>query len=352
MHGLKVEKVHQLLNRNERTVLIMAANKKRPTHSVVSYFCGCGGLDLGFRGGFNYHNKRYKKLPFNILKAYDNEPRCIETYNDYFGANHAVEKDLSTADPKDMPKADILIGGFPCQEFSSCGPLGGLESERGQLYKTMIAYMEEHKPLMVVGENVINLERMEDGEVLKTITSDLKKAGYEVMVWNWFAPDYGVPQRRTRLFIMCVRNDIFKKYGFPEEPSPKFEEKDYRSVEWAIGDLVEVTDNSIPNQGEYFNASRAKKGNGQGDESNKKDKPAYTIRANPKSRVQFHYSLDRRLTVRECARIQTFPDDFTFKFSKTVNISQIGNAVPPILAYTVAESVAEFLGKMEGEEKK
>lgn len=96
-------------------------------------------------------------------------------------------------------------------------------------------------------------------------------------------------------------------------------------------------------------ASKAKKGNGQGDESNHKDKPAYTIRANPKSRVQFHYSLGRRLTVRECARIQTFPDNFRFKFSKTVNISQIGNAVPPVLAYQVAKSVANYLNRI-GEE--
>lgn len=328
----------------------MAANKERSTYSVVSYFCGCGGLDLGFRSGFKYHDEDYNKLPFTILKAYDNEPRCIETYNDYFGANHADVKDLATADPKEIPKADILIGGFPCQEFSSCGPLGGLESERGRLYQTMIAYMKEHKPIMVVGENVINLERMEKGQVLKIIKTDLAEAGYEVRVWKMFAPDYGVPQRRTRLIIMCVRDDIYKKYGFPEEPVPEFQNR-YRSIEWAIGDLVTITDNAVPNQGEYFGASKAKKGNGQGDESNKKDKPAYTIRANPKSRVQFHYSLDRRLTVRECARLQTFPDDFTFKFSTTVNISQIGNAVPPILAYLVAKSAAEYLRTMEGEKK-
>ncbi|WP_336595820.1 DNA (cytosine-5-)-methyltransferase [Bacteroides acidifaciens] len=326
----------------------MAANKERTTYSVVSYFCGCGGLDLGFRGGFKYHNEDYKRLPFNILKAYDNESRCVETYNDYFGADHAEVMDLSTAKPKRIPKADILIGGFPCQEFSSCGPLGGLESERGQLYQTLIAYMKEHTPVMVVGENVINLERMEKGKVLNTIRDDLAKTGYEVRVWKMFAPDYGIPQRRTRLIFMCVRSDVFKKYGFPKEPTPLFKDN-HRSVEWAIGDLVGITDNTVPNQGEYFGASKAKKGNGQGDESNKKDKPAYTIRANPKSRVQFHYSLERRLTVRECARIQTFPDDFTFKFSKTVNISQIGNAVPPMLAYLVAKSVAEYLGKMEGE---
>lgn len=326
----------------------MAANKEKTPYSVVSYFCGCGGLDLGFRGGFKYHDEDYPVLPFNIIKAYDNEPRCIETYNDYFGAGHALVKDLATAKPEEIPRADILIGGFPCQEFSSCGPLGGLESERGRLYQTLIAYMNTHKPKIVVGENVINLERMEKGEVLKTIKKDLMAAGYAVKVWKMFAPDYGVPQRRTRLMIMCVRNDIFRKYGFPEEPEARFKDK-YRSIEWAIGDLISVTDNSIvPNQGDYFGASKAKKGNGQGDESNKKDLPAYTIRANPKSRVQFHYSLDRRLTVRECARIQTFPDDFKFKFSKTVNISQIGNAVPPVMAYLVAQSVEQYLDKIGG----
>lgn len=326
----------------------MISNKGKIPYSVISYFCGCGGLDLGFRGGFTYHNENYKRLPFNILTAYDNEPRCVETYNDYFGEGHAIVMDLANADPKKIPQADILIGGFPCQEFSSCGPLGGLKSERGRLYQTMIAYMIEHKPVIVVGENVINLERMDKGKVLNTIKEDLAAVGYEVRVWKMFAPDYGVPQRRTRLIIICVRNDIFEKYGFPKEPEPSFN-NNYRSIEWAIGDLINITDNSIPNQGEYFSASKAKKGNGQGDESNKKDLPAYTIRANPKSRVQFHYSLDRRLTVRECARIQTFPDDFTFKFSKTVNISQIGNAVPPILAHLVACSVSEYLESMEGE---
>ena len=329
----------------------MAANKEKAPYSVVSYFCGCGGLDLGFRGGFKYHDEDYPALPFNILEAYDNEPRCIETYNDYFGAGHATVKDLATVKPEDVSKADILIGGFPCQEFSSCGPLGGLESERGRLYRTLIAYMNTHKPKIVVGENVINLERMEKGEVLKTIKKDLAAAGYAVKVWKMFAPNYGIPQRRTRLIIMCVRKDIFDKYGFPEEPEARFKDR-HRSIEWAIGDLVDVTDNSvIPNQGDYFGASKAKKGNGQGDESNKKDMPAYTIRANPKSRVQFHYSLDRRLTVRECARIQTFPDDFSFKFSKTVNISQIENAVPPVMAYLVAQRVKQYLDKIGGVEK-
>ena len=326
----------------------MTANKTNHKYPVVSYFCGCGGLDLGFRGGFRYHNEEFSELPFDIKVAYDVEPRCVKTYNDYFGEGKAEAKDITTLDVGSVPPADILIGGFPCQEFSSCGPLGGLDSDRGKLYQTLSTYMTTHHPYVVVGENVINLERMEKGAVLEKIKEDLTAARYAVQVWKLFAPEYGIPQRRTRLFIICVRNDIYKEYGFPSMPVPKFDSNNFRSIEWAIGDLVGVSDNSVPNQGDYFAASKAKRGNGQGDESNKKDKPAYTIRANPKSRVQFHYSLDRRLTVRECARIQTFPDDFKFQFSKTVNISQIGNAVPPVLAHIVAKAVADYIEKVKG----
>lgn len=329
----------------------MAANKKKNTYSVVSYFSGCGGLDLGFRGDFRYHDEEYPRLPFDICAAYDFEKHCVETYNGFFGEGSATIADLSKIDVTTVPKAQILIGGFPCQEFSSCGPLGGLESERGRLYQTLITYMNQYKPLMVIGENVINLERMENGEVIKTIRSDLTNAGYQVEVWKMFAPDYGVPQRRTRLFFICVRNDIHEKYGMPQKPEPTFTDN-YRSIEWAIGDLVEVTDESVPNQSQFFGASKAKKGNGQGDESNKKDQPAYTIRANPKSRVQFHYSLDRRLTVRECARIQTFPDNFAFTHSKTTSVSEIGNAVPPMLAYVVASAVSKYLAEVKEADSK
>jgi len=328
----------------------ITANKKMRSYSVVSYFCGCGGLDLGFRGDFTYHGENYERLPFNIKTAYDKEIRCVETYNMYFG-KHAQCVDLSVIDVKNAPKANILIGGFPCQEFSSCGPLGGIDSERGKLYMALVSYMKEHKPLLVIGENVINLERMDNGNVINIIKGDLEKEGYKVKIWKMFAPDYGIPQRRTRLFFICVRNDVHEKFGFPIEPKAKFNTKNYRSIQWAIGDLEKITDDSVPNQDQFFGASRAKKGNGQGDESNKKDKPAYTIRANPKSRVQFHYSLPRRLTVRECARIQTFPDEFKFTHAKTTSISHIGNAVPPVLAYVVARSIANYLEIVKGDNK-
>lgn len=330
----------------EKEVSAITTNAQLLTYSVVSYFCGCGGLDLGFCGGFKYRFEDYERLPFDIKVAYDKEEKCVETYNGYFNGKHAICADLSDMDLNTVPKATALIGGFPCQEFSSCGPLGGLDSDRGKLYKTIIKYMKKHSPVIVVGENVLNLERMENGIVLKKIKSDMENAGYKVEVWKMYAPDYGVPQRRTRLFFICVRNDIQEVYGFPKIPLPNYI-GEHRSVEWAIGDLIDVTDNSVPNQDQYFDAALAKNGNGQGDEKNKKDMPAYTIRANPKSRVQFHYALNRRLTVRECARIQTFPDDFMFTHAKTTSVSQIGNAVPPVLAYTVAKSIANFLGTVK-----
>jgi len=306
--------------------------------SVVSFFCGCGGLDLGLMGGFRFRRKRLPRLPFKILSAYDHDLKCVDTYKRNID-QHVSQVDLSDYDPRDMPAADVLTGGFPCQDFASCGPRRGLNSDRGRLYRSMIKYMDHHRPSVVVGENVPGLASLHQGKVLNTIVSDMEDCGYKVEVWRLYAPDYGVPQRRTRLFIVGVRDDL---EGFPVIPVPRYTQK-HRTIKWAINDLSSIDDESIPNQSQYFKASRAKKGNGQGDETSDPNKPSYTVRANAKSRVQFHYELNRRLTVRECARLQTFPDEFVFQYSATTNIMQIGNAVPPLLGYVVAKSLARFL---------
>ena len=307
---------------------------------VVSMFAGCGGLDLGFVGGFKYMGRTYGRCGYRIVKAFDFDSKAVETYRHNIGSEieHA---DLRAMPAADIPAAQMLIGGFPCQEFSSCGPQGGLESERGKLYLSLVRYMEHHSPLIVVAENVINLDRMQDGNVLRTILADLESAGcgYKFRVWRLFAPDFGVPQFRHRLFLVGVRSDL---PGHPKEPTPNFQGK-HRSIDWAIADLEDICDESVPNQSQYFLASKAKRGNGQGDETNRAGEPSYCIRANPKSRVHFHYKLNRRLTVRECARLQTFPDDFVFLHSNTANIMQIGNAVPPILGHAVAKSVWDYL---------
>lgn len=305
---------------------------------VVSFFSGCGGLDLGFIGGFKYKGVNYKNLPYKVISAYDNDIKAVKTYQLNI-SEHANVLDLSDFNPKLLPTSDILIGGFPCQDFATCGPRRGLDSERGRLYRALIKYAKVHQPKMIIGENVPGLINIDNGEVLKQIVNEIEAVGYKAKIWTMYAPEYGVPQNRTRIFIVCVRNDLI---GFPTCPEPTHKES-YRTIEWAINDLEIVSCESIPNQSQYFLASKAKKGNGQGDEVSRADEPGYTVRANAKSRVQFHYSLDRRLTVRECARLQTFPDDFVFPHSATSNIMQIGNAVPPMLGHIVAESIAEWL---------
>lgn len=320
---------------------VITRQSRQPKHSVVSFFAGCGGLDLGFLGGFHYKDKQLPPLPFDIAAAYDFDNKCVETYNTNIGC-HAAVKDLAHTCSTSMPKADLLIGGFPCQDFSSCGPKRGLTSQRGRLYETLVNYMKTHRPKVVVAENVPHLARMGGGAVFDTIIKDLEAVGYKFKVWELFAPDYGVPQSRTRLFFVGVRDDI---KGMPAKPRPTHT-NGHRSIDWAIHDLESISDESVPNQSQYFKASKAKNGNGQGDETNKAGQPSYTVRANAKSRVHFHYKLSRRLTVRECARLQTFPDNFVFQFSATTNVMQIGNAVPPLLAHHVAKSIAAFMRKI------
>lgn len=309
--------------------------------SVVSFFAGCGGLDLGFLGGFDFNGLPHPELPFKILHAYDFDAKAVETYRLNID-EHASVLDLSRFDPDSISAADVLIGGFPCQDFATCGPRRGLDSERGRLYRALIKYANVHKPKIIVGENVPGLANIAGGDTLKQIVREIEEAGYKVKIWTMYGPDYGVPQSRTRIFIICVRDDLV---GFPVQPKPTHE-SNHRTIKWAIQDLERLDcETVVPNQSQYFMASKAKNGNGQGDEVSRANEPGYTVRANAKSRVQFHYSLERRLTVRECARLQTFPDDFVFPHSATSNIMQIGNAVPPMLAHSVASAITDWLKK-------
>jgi DNA (cytosine-5)-methyltransferase 1 len=317
------------------------------THSeaipVVSLFAGCGGMDLGFLGGFRFLNETHPALPFRIRDAVDIDKLAIETYQLNIGP-HARVGDLTAIPAEELPPSRVLIGGFPCQDFSSSGPKVGFGGARGQLYKALVDYMSVHQPEIVVGENVPHLKSLHDGKYIKTILSDFESCGYKFDVWELYGPDYGLPQSRRRLFLVGTRNDIKTR---PLCPVPTHRHR-YVSVDEALGDLVSVTDESVTNQSQYFVATKATAGGGQGDHTNRRGEPAYCIRANAKARIQFHYELDRRLTVRECARLQSFPDEFVFPFSAMTNMTQIGNAVPPLIAYKVATAISDFLANPDG----
>ncbi|HDS1633256.1 TPA: DNA cytosine methyltransferase [Stenotrophomonas maltophilia] len=320
----------------------MARISRDGAHSVISFFSGCGGLDLGFLGGFEYRGQRYKRLPFEIKSAYDFNKPAVDTYIRNIGP-HIELADLGSASVKKFPSADVLLGGFPCQEFSVCGPRKGLESERGQLYKAMVRYAKEHRPKLVIAENVANLLYINDGWDFSVIKKTFARAGYRCVAWKVNAADYGVPQNRQRVIVVFVRKDL----PFDPEPPVASYTESRRTSQWAIDDLKAVSDEAVPNQSQYFKAAVAGAGHGQGDEVTRRDAPGYTVRANAKSRIQFHYELPRRLTVRECARLQTFPDSFIFPKSSTEAVRQIGNAVPPLLGHVVAQRIAEYLGKIK-----
>ncbi|WP_260443769.1 DNA cytosine methyltransferase [Delftia sp. HK171] len=321
---------------------IKGLEKKKECHDselikVVSFFSGCGGLDLGFKGGFEFRGVHYERTKFDILGAYEIDKKCKITYESNLDAIlHNI--DLEKASPEDFPSADVLIGGFPCQDFSICGPRAGVEGKRGGLFRAMSRYAKFWQPKIVVAENVPHLPKMNSGRDLATIKRSFALAGYRMLMWPVYAPDYGVPQARSRVILIFIRKDIKNDPAIP----PRSHENNHRSVSWAIEDLIDLSE-EVPNQDQFFKAAKAKNGNGQGDEISPRDTPGYTVRANAKSRVQFHYSLNRRLTIRESARLQTFPDDFIFPHDATSNIMQIGNAVPPVLGHAIAQQLASYL---------
>lgn len=305
--------------------------------SVVSMFAGCGGLDLGFRGGFSVFDQQFGRLNYEIRAAYDNLPDAVETYRLNLGQDIQLA-DLSILPACEMPAGDVLTGGFPCQDFSSSGPKTGLAGKRGRLYLALRDYMRLHRPAVVIGENVPHLEKLNSGKYIRHILNDFQSEGYRFAVWNLYGPDFGLPQSRRRLFLVGVRNDLD---GFPVKPqgSPKL----FRPIDHALKDLEPIDSEEICNQSQFYVATKATSGGGQGDHVNQVGTPAYCIRANPRGRIQFHYLLPRRLTVRECARLQSFPDEFIFPFSTQRNILLIGNAVPPLLGHIVASSIQHFL---------
>ncbi|MEM1370358.1 MAG: DNA (cytosine-5-)-methyltransferase, partial [Cyanobacteria bacterium P01_H01_bin.15] len=255
------------------------------SYSLMSFFCGCGGMDLGFLGGFHYNSEYYRQLPFKVIKAVDNSKDAVETYNLNLG-QHAEIRDLTELNLEELPKADVLLGGFPCQDFSSSGSKTGFQGKRGKLYQVMSDYMNFHKPAVVIGENVPHLARLNRGSYLKTILCEFEDVGYRFSVWELYGPDFGLSQSRRRLFLIGVRDDLD---GGPLKPLPTHL-NNHIPIDVALSDLENIYDESVTNQSQYFVATRATSGGGQGDHTNKVGEVAYCIRANSRGRIQFHYA--------------------------------------------------------------
>lgn len=326
-------------------------------YKVVSLFSGCGGLDLGIEGGFKYLDNYYDKNPFKIIWANDINEKATQTQKLNFKDTTVVCQDitkildntnqLSLFDSEfKLPNyADVVVGGFPCQDFSLAGKRQGLNVKRGKLYQSMAKVIELLKPKVFLAENVKGLISWENGLAIKTIVEDFSKIGYKVQYKLFNTADYGVPQTRERVIILGIRNDLNANVEWPA-PTHSVNDKSLKpwlTIKDAIGDLEdESLHNSLPNNG----YSKAKLFEGkQGNTITKADKPAPTMRAEHHGNIEFHYSLPRRLSAREAARIQSFPDDFVFVKSTTDAYRQVGNAVAPVFAWHLSQTLVKILNQ-------
>ena len=303
---------------------------------VVSLFSGAGGLDLGF-----------KMAGHEIIWANDLYEDAVATYRHNFG-DHIVCEDISKIDSDSIPDCDIVIGGFPCQGFSVANTKRHEDDERNELYKQLIRIIKAKNPKFFLAENVKGILSLSKGKVFEMILNDFKEMGYKVKYKVLNAADYGVPQTRLRVIIIGVRNDIDFEYNYPEPTHSQ--NGDNGLPKWvSVGEtMAKIPDPDQPNNLPNHEYSKYKLNfNGYlGHRQLDPDKPAPTVTARGDNRggvvILPHPNAQRRMSCRELAAVQSFPLDFEFCGNRSSIYRQIGNAVPVLLGYAVANVFNEY----------
>lgn len=333
--------------------------------TVIDLFSGCGGLSYGFI-----------EAGYKVVIGIDHWEDAILTFEHNHKDAKGIIADLFDETPKDInrrtniKKVDVIIGGPPCQGFSIAGKRI-IDDERNTLYKSFVKFVSFYKPKAFLLENVPTIISVGNGIVRESIIKDFEKLGYMVVYKVLLSSDYGVPQNRRRAIFVGLKNG--KEFKFPPPTT-----KTYCTTYNAISDLPDI---SVKDGSQYTSSSKSEyqrqmRHNSVGiynhettdhseqtkriislvpDGGNYKDlplhlqdtrkvhiawtrlnskKPSFTIDTG--HRHHFHYKFNRVPTVRECARIQSFPDEFIFLGSKTHQYKQVGNAVPPLLAKALA----------------
>lgn len=342
--------------------------------NAIDLFCGCGGLSYGF-----------ECAGVNILLGIDNDATALKAFENNHKNAKTICGDITTTTLSDIKKhigdkkIDLIIGGPPCQGMSLSGPRK-FDDPRNKLYLSYIRLVEEIKPEAFVIENVPGLVGLFKGQIKDSILERLTALGYNVQYKILCSANYGVPQSRRRVVFVGLKD---KSFDFDNIKS-----KETVTCEMALSDLPPLVDTlgedpaeyeTIP-QNNYQKLMRKKSKDVRNhiaashsekvkyiislvpDGGNYKDlpeeykssrnfhvawtrfrsdKPAPTIDTG--HRHHFHYKYNRVPTVRECARLQSFPDDFIFEGNKTQQFRQVGNAVPPLMAQAIAEALLKYL---------
>ena len=348
--------------------------------NAIDLFAGCGGLSKGFMDA-----------GFKIIVGVDIDQAALNTFAKNHNGAIAMNGDLSNKNTFNEIKRiignnsiDVIIAGPPCQGFSLTGPRN-FDDERNKLYLAVIEMVKHYKPKAFIIENVPGMATLYKGQIKNEILKRFDKIGYNVECSILCAADYGVPQIRKRLIFMGIRKDI----GKPEFPKKLLFPENYRTCRDAISDLpslendlgtdiadythrplteyqklmrgncnilynhlgtnhtqlVKDTIALVPEGGNYKDLP---KGWGESRKFNMAwtrlngNAPARTVDTG--HRNLFHYKYNRVPTVRESARIQSFPDDFIFTGTKTQQARQVGNAVPPLLGFALGKKILEIIG--------
>lgn len=328
---------------------------------ILSLFSGAGGLDLGF-----------EKAGFEIPIANEYDKEIWETYKYNHKDTVLIEGDIRKIDENTLPKdIDGIIGGPPCQSWSEAGSLRGINDARGQLFYDYIRILKVVQPKFFLAENVSGMLANRHSEAVKNIIEMFEDCGYDVTITMVNAADYGVAQDRKRVFYIGFRKDLNITYNFPQPTTPNKEDK------LRLKDILkDLEDTAIPaleknhtnpnaiNNNEYFigdyspifmSRNRVRSWDEQGFTVQASGRQCQLHPQAPKMQkkesnkyifMEGYEDSYRRMTVREVARLQGFPDSFKFIY-KNVNTGykMIGNAVPVHLSYIIAESIKNVLEK-------
>ena len=319
------------------------------TLKVASLFAGCGGTDVGIAGGFSFLGNKYKKLPTSLVYANDFDAGAC----DLFDANFQIKisrEDIRKVKASDIPDHDILTAGFPCQSFSIVAQnpprLGIKDSDKGALFEEVCRILKAKQPVAFICENVKGILSANNSEAFPVIMRSLRNCGYHVIHMLLNSYYYGVPQRRERVFIVGFKTPEQLEAFRPPLPVELFPcLKDVIYDESAVEEKYFFSERAV--QGMRNAKKEMNKGRAQNLNS-----PCGTVGAhlakvslNSTDPVLCINGRYRRFTPREIARIQSFPDSFNLTGSENRQYKALGNAIPPVLAWHVVNTVITALQK-------
>nr|MBP3281720.1 DNA (cytosine-5-)-methyltransferase [Treponema sp.] len=314
---------------------------------VASLFCGCGGTDVGLLGNFDFLGKHYGSNNMEIVYANDIDDNACKIFEENFGLK-PDNRDIRQVPSSELPDFDILTGGFPCQSFSIIAQNPkrlGVKDDRGKLFFEMCRILKDKQPKCFIAENVKGLLTANQKSAFPLILEEFTNSGYDVKYMVLNSANFGVPQKRERVIMVGFRKDLNIDFSFPAQTIK--DEKLYEP-------LKKVIENSVDEK--YYFSEKAVAGMMKKREKMNKgraqdiEKPCNTVGAhlakvslNSTDPVLFNGNRYRRFTPREVARIQSFPEQFSLVGTEAAQYRALGNAIPPVMIWYVANKVKNSL---------